>query len=376
MKLIINDKNKRLNEIKRFLKSQNIPLNSLNKIKGDASFRQYYRINGKELLLMDADPKTNEKISSFIKIQKILSQMKIKVPKIYKKNISLGLMLIEDFGEENFLTYKNKNEIISKFYRDSIEILLRIHRLSILMPNKIKSLKKYSQVEQKKETDLFFDWYLKKHINVDLAAREKEKFYNILNKLCKKMFVKNYSLVLRDYHVDNIIPIKAKSLFPKQGGLITSFEKKNSENYDLGIIDFQDALIGSPAYDLCSLVEDVRAPLDELEKQNLVDRFILSAKMDLTMINQKAINETRDFVNSDTIKIAENTIKNLNKQISYFSIQRNLKIIGIFCRLKYRDKKPNYIKYLPAAKKFINNNLKKPDFVELKNWFTMNKIDV
>ena len=91
-KLIAKIQGKRLEIIKDFLKSESIPLSSLVKIKGDASFRNYYRIKNSGLLLMDADPETNEKISSFIKIQKILSQFKIRAPKIYKKSVSFFIL--------------------------------------------------------------------------------------------------------------------------------------------------------------------------------------------------------------------------------------------------------------------------------------------
>ena len=93
--------------------------------------------------------------------------------------------------------------------------------------------------------------------------------------------------------------------------------------YNLGLIDFQDALVGSPAYDFCSLIDDVRAPLDKLEKEIAISKYLIKSK---ALLNNNA----------------HQPLHNFETQVSYFSIQRNLKILGIFCRLKYRDKKSNY----------------------------------
>ena len=351
MKLVSNIEKKRLIEIKEFLKSKNIPLTSLVKIKGDASSRVYYRIKNTDFILMDANPKTNEKISSFIKIQKILSEYGINVPKIYKRNVSLGLMIIEDLGKKKFLDYINNSTAKRNLYISCKSVLIKIHSKSIKMPNKIKNIKKYTMNEQMKETDLFFSWYLKKHLKKSISKKEKDNFKKIFRKIYNNLRIKNYCLVLRDFHVDNIIPMPLKDTLNKK-------EMPNtSEAYKLGLIDFQDALVGSPAYDFCSLIEDVRAPLDKLEKEIMISKYLVKSK---ALLNNNA----------------HQPLHNFETQVSYFSIQRNLKILGIFCRLKYRDKKSNYIKYLPQAKKFIKENLKKNEFRELRKWFVENKINV
>jgi aminoglycoside/choline kinase family phosphotransferase len=131
-------------------------------------------------------------------------------------------------------------------------------------------------------------------------------------------------LVLRDYHVDNLFYLSnQKSL--KQ----------------VGLIDFQDAVIGSSIYDLVSLLEDVRRPLKTDLQNELLEFYI------------KGIN----------IKVQD-----VEREIKFFSIQRNLKILGIFYRLSIRDKKDSYLKYLPNAVKFIRKNLQDPFFINLVNW--------
>jgi len=368
-KLIFKNEKKRLAKIESFLKPENIPLGSLIKIKGDASFRSYYRIKNSNLILMDANPRNNEKITSFIKIQKILLKYKIKAPKIYKKDTSLGLMIMEDLGKKKFSDYSNDSKVLLNLYIKSLEVLDRIHVYSILEPNKIKNLKKYTLNEQMKETELFFDWYLKKHLNKPILNDEKNRFKKIFKKIYKNLNIKNYCLVLRDFHVDNIIPanINQKGTNKK---IPISFK-----DFNLGIIDFQDALVGSPAYDLSSLVEDVRAPISSRKKGKLINHFKANIKQ---LFKDKIFltSNPESSLNSKLKDITNNTLNEFETKVSYFSIQRNLKILGIFCRLKHRDKKSNYMKYLPQAKKFIRENLKNPQFIELKNWFVENKINV
>jgi hypothetical protein len=109
----------------------------------------------------------------------------------------------------------------------------------------------------------------------------------------------------------------------------------------VGVIDFQDALIGSNAYDLVSLLEDVRRPIKTTLKEKLIEEYI-----DLTGYD----------------------LRRLLQEMRYFSIQRNLKIIGIFSRLKYRDGKPQYMELINNAWNFIYSHLEDPSFIELKTW--------
>lgn len=386
-KLISNIERKRLAEIKGFLKSENIPLTSLVKIKGDASFRVYYRINNTDLILMDANPRTNEKVSSFIKIQKILSEYGINVPKIYKKDVSLGLMIIQDLGKKRFVDYINHETILNP-----MDILSQIHSKSIEMPSKIKNIKKYTLNEQMKETDLFFSWYLKKHLKKTISKKEKDSFKTIFKKIYKELNIKNYCLVLRDFHMDNIIPMPEMDSSNGRDVPISSMN-------ELGLIDFQDALVGSPAYDCSSFIDDVRSPIIIEKDERTIFKGQHSVNLSLNIrLREKKIKGDKEpsivwrrkkelerlykekIEDINVVLKLNNTayqaLKNFSRQVDYFSIQRNLKILGIFCRLKYRDKKSNYIKYLPRAKKFIRENLKNPEFEELRNWFIENKINV
>ena len=174
------------------------------------------------------------------------------------------------------------------------------------------------------ESLLFIDWYLEKRKGELVSSNQKKEFTEILYDFYENIKPQSSTLVLRDYHVDNLFYLNnQKSL--KQ----------------VGLIDFQDAVIGSPLYDLASLLEDVRRPLQRNLQKKLLEFYI------------KAIN-----INAEDAE----------KEMRFFSIQRNLKILGIFCRLSIRDKKDNYLKYLPNVVTFIRNNLQDPFFNNLVNW--------
>ena len=129
---------------------------------------------------------------------------------------------------------------------------------------------------------------------------------------------------MRDYHVDNLIYQNSKLGLKK-----------------VGILDFQDAVIGQSSYDLASILEDVRRPITENLKNNLIDYFLSLTGYNLTQ---------------------------LKKELTFYSVQRNLKILGIFCRLSIRDNKPNYMAYNDNAWKNIKSNLSHPMMIDLKDW--------
>ena len=174
------------------------------------------------------------------------------------------------------------------------------------------------------ESLLFIDWYLEKRNGKSVSSIQKKEFIQILNDFYNNIKPQLSTLVLRDFHVDNL------------------FYLSNQESLkQVGLIDFQDAVIGSPLYDLVSLLEDVRRPLQKNLQKKLLEFYI------------NAIN-----IN------AEDAVQ----EMRFFSIQRNLKILGIFCRLSIRDKKDNYLKYLPNVVTFIRNNLQDPFFSNLVHW--------
>ena len=312
------------NTIRSFLIRNKISNYKLEQIRSDASFREYYRVLGKNLLIMHAPKDKGESLVNFEKINKVLSSINLSVSKIYDADYQNDLLLIEDFGNDIFstkLNYSNEKDL----YEKAINLLSIIHNHSAL---EVQNLKKYNFEILLNESQLFIEWYLEKHLKLNLNNSEKNEFQNILERQFNSLTLKQNSLVLRDFHVDNLIYL----------------DDRDGIN-QLGLIDYQDALVGSSVYDFTSLIEDVRHSIQDDLKNSLVETY------------------------SKLISVDQNELK---RAISFYSIQRNLKIIGIFSRLKYRDDKKNYFPMIEVAWGFIKNHLKNNEYRDLNNW--MNNI--
>ncbi len=311
--------------LSKFLKINNISSKDMHLIKSDASFRKYYRINENKFLIMDAPKKHGESVKSFQKIDKILINMGISAPTIHNIDEDNGFMLLEDFGDGKFskiLNNKNENEL----YRSAVKVLAHIYLESKKKKFNLVEISEYSIDLLLNESYLFCDWFMERHCKIELTVDEKLKYKKILEKIYNQIEFNLHSLVLRDYHVDNLILLKDRQ------GL-----------NQVGVIDFQDAVTGSNAYDLVSLLEDVRRPIALELKNSLIKDYINTTGCDL---------------------------KKLIKEMQFFSVQRNLKIIGIFSRLKYRDQKPQYMKLIKNAWNYIYLHLEDSKFKELKLWLS------
>ena len=309
--------------LREFIKNNSISENDMQLIETDASFRKYYRINKNNVLIMDAPNERGESVKSFQIIDKILSEMGISVPAIHCIDEKNGFILLEDLGDQVFSRILNSNNEY-ELYKNAIAVLAHIYLESIKKKFDNKKIYSFSIDILIEEASLFYEWFLEKHCKISLVNEEKIEYQEILKKIFYEINFTSSSLVLRDYHVDNLILLKNRKGINQ-----------------VGVIDFQDALIGSNAYDLVSLIEDVRRPIK-------------------TTLKEKLIEEYTDLTGYD--------LRRLLQEMRYFSIQRNLKIIGIFSRLKYRDGKPQYMELIKNAWNFIYSHLEDPSFRELKTW--------
>jgi aminoglycoside/choline kinase family phosphotransferase len=308
------------NTIRSLLIRNKISSYKLEQIKSDASFREYYRVLDKNLLIMYAPKDRGESLVNFERINKILSSINLSVSKIYDADYQNDLLLIEDFGNDIYSKKLNSSNE-KNLYEKAIHLLSTIHNHSDL---KVQNLKKYNFEILLHESELFIEWYLEKHLKLNLNNSEKNEFQNILEKHFNSLTLKQNNLVLRDFHVDNLIYLNDRD------GI-----------HQLGLIDYQDALIGSSVYDFVSLIEDVRHPIKNDLKNSLIEMY------------------------SKLISVDQNELK---REISFYSIQRNLKIVGIFSRLKYRDDKKNYFPMIEVAWSFITSHLKNNEYKDLSNW--------
>ena len=315
----------RKNELINFINQCGYRDDELHEIKNDASFRKYYRLLNRDLIIMDADPKKGESVINFKKINKILKTLGFSVPEIISVDEENGFMLIEDFGNKVFtkiLNVENEKDLLKR----AVKVLSEINKKVSENKSIIKNIEKYSIEVLLQESNLFILWYMQRHMKVEIDDASIKDFAKILENIFEKILPLENTLVLRDYHVDNLFYL-------------------NERNYvqSVGIIDFQDALYGSTSYDLISILEDVRRPISSELKEEMINYYI------------EEVAENREQIFLET---------------EFFSIQRNLKILGIFCRLNYRDNKNHYLSMLPRSLEFIQKHIKKEPYSELNKWMS------
>ena len=297
-------------------------------IAGDASFRTFYRLNlnKKSKIIVLAKTEKYKNLIAYTAINEFLRANKIFSPKLYKYNFSKGVIIIQDFGDLSFykLLLKKKNKLI--IYKKLVNLLLKIQKIK--PKSKIKNISnglhvidKYTNKYLFKESNLFFDWYLPLFLSKKKALNIKIKSKKILTKLYNRLNFSNSYFVHRDYHVQNLMKIGKK----------------------IGVIDSQDALIGNPAYDLVSLIDDVRIK---------------------TSIKLK--NQIYNYYLKKTSKIYRTNAKKFLEDFNILSVQRSLKIIGIFSRLFKRDKKSRYMKFIPYTWQLLEMRMNSGIFSELK----------
>lgn len=315
------------NQISSFIK-KNIDSYSINKLKKDASYRQYYRIFGveKNLILMDAPPE-KENVVSFIKMTKFLLANDFSVPQIISEDIENGFLLLEDFGDELFnkiLSGQSEfsSELDEEFvYRKAIDVLIKLHQI----PSTSASLEEYDENKLINESMHFLNWYVEILNGESVNNSLKEEFSQLLSELIANLKSFKNVVVLRDYHADNLIWLNERIGHRK-----------------VGLLDYQDALIGSPIYDIVSLLEDARRDVSIDLATKMVTRY-LQAFPDITQ---------KDFQSAYAI----------------LGLQRNLKIIGLFSRQASLHQNHNYLKYLPRVWRYVNEDLKHPLLLPIKNW--------
>ena len=301
----------------------------LKKISGDASFREFYRLQkGKNTsIIIQAKKEKFKNLITYIVVNKILAKYKIYAPKLISNHYEHNIIEITDLGQKSFYNsiIKKKNKF--RDYKDLIKIIIKLQNIKLQRNYRLGKFKinfqNYSIKNLHKESDLFFDWYLKYCFKSSKLKKIKDIIKNELTKIYKKLYFHNNTFVHRDFHASNIMINKNK----------------------LGLIDSQDAIIGNPLYDVASLIDDVRIKLPSNLQEELLNFYYNKSKF------------------------KKEKYKNLKNDFEILSVQRNLKILGIFVRLFKRDGKPNYLKHLPHTWSLIVRRLKNPVFKNLNLLF-------
>ena len=285
------------------------------KIKGDASTRKFYRNTKKNSIIVFSNIEKIKNLLIYDSINKILIKNNIIAPKLLSQNYRINYIEIQDLGNktiyQTFIKNKKDHYLI---FKKVINVLNKIQKIKDKkiknFNNKFYKIKNYNNKVLFDEIKLFNDWYAPKKLD----KKKINLFKNIFNKeikfLLSKLNFKNDTFVHRDFHVSNLII--------------------NSKN-QIGLIDNQDAIIGNRAYDLASLIDDVRYKTSNSLKDKVYGYYLKTNK-----------------------KIDKKKFKN---DFDILSVLRNLKIIGIFMRLAERDKKKKYLKLIPYAWKMIDNRM-------------------
>ncbi|MBL8834548.1 MAG: phosphotransferase [Rhodospirillales bacterium] len=293
-------------------------------LAGDASFRHYFRLtDGKRrAVLMDAPP-PREDVRPFAAVAAHLAALGLSAPRVIAKDTHGGFLLLEDLGDETYTRALAAGADEASLYALATDTLIALHRHPAQRKVDVPA---YDDAVLDREASLLVDWFLPAWRGAATPDGIVRDYLAAWRRVYPHARVGSPVLVLRDYHVDNLVRL------PGRGGIAAC-----------GLLDFQDALIGSRAYDLASLVEDARRDVDPAVARSCVERY-LAAFPD---------------VPPDAFRTA----------MTVLAAQRNAKIVGIFVRLARRDGKPQYLKHIPRVWRLLAGNLAHPALAELRDWF-------
>lgn len=285
-----------------FLASNGHAGQRIESLPADASARRYFRLEGQGLLLMDSPPGA-EPLAPYLQVAQLLRDCGLSAPKVLAADVDLGLALVEDFGQATYTRLLAAGQGEAPLYRLAVDALLRLHRAG---PQAAEGVQAYDAQRLADEAALFIDWYAPLLIGARAAAQLRDSYLVAFAGACREVAMRREVLVLRDYHVDNLMLLDGRE------GVAAC-----------GLLDFQDALCGSPAYDLMSLLEDARRDVPEALRVSLLAHYL----------SQRPELDGRRFMADYQVLAA----------------QRHAKVLGIFVRLARRDGKTGYLAHLPRV---------------------------
>ena len=301
-------------------------MKNLKQLKGDASTRKFFRkksTNSTSIIIFSKKEKTKN-LLVYDAINKILIKNKILAPILYTENYKKNFIEVEDFGNRTILQILKKSKNRFFYFKRVIKLLNQIQSIKDKtvkdFKNKNYKIPNYGRRELIKEANLFCEWYVKKELSKKEGDKFTKKYKKIIKRILSSLKMKNNVFVHRDFHVSNLMFFKNQ----------------------IGVIDSQDALIGNKAYDLSSLIDDVRLETSTSFKKKIYNFYVKDQK--------------------------KHEIDKFKNDFEILSVLRNLKIIGIFTRLAVRDKKKSYMKLIPYAWSLIALRINGNEvFQELKN---------
>jgi hypothetical protein len=281
-------------------------LDAITPASSDASFRRYFRVmahekNHASLIVMDA-PVDQEDVRPFLKIAKQLANAQVLVPQIYAENLKEGFLLLSDFGNQTLLG-QILPENADQLYRKVNTVLIAMQKNT-----SVENLPIYDDTLLRKEMALFPQWYLGTHLGLEMSDTEKNDLESVFNQLVGNAISQTQVFTHRDFHSRNLMVTATNTL---------------------GVLDFQDAVLGPITYDLVSMYRDAYIGWEEEQQMDWVVRYWEMAK-------KQGLPVPHDF-------------GDFYRNFEWMGLQRHLKVLGIFARLFYRDGKNAYLKDLPLV---------------------------
>ena len=271
-------------------------------IAGDASNRRYARLshrNGETAILMDAPPSKGEDIRPFVSVANYLSAQGLSAPRVMAEDSDLGFLLLEDLGDDVFArVLERRPDLETELYEAATDVLVALHARPLI------KLEPYNADVMTDLAALAFDWYqLGSTGKTDKAQRT--EFCNAMRHLLLPLDQEPRVVIQRDYHAENLIWLPDRSCVAR-----------------VGLLDFQDARLGHPAYDLVSVLQDARRDVSPELEQQMIARYVAARGLDMNSFNDA---------------------------YALLGVQRNLRILGVFSRLSLAYSKPHYVDLIPRV---------------------------
>ncbi len=291
-------------------------------LAGDASFRRYFRVvdGSRSAVLMDAPP-AREDVRPFVAVAEWLQSVGLSAPEILARDIEHGLLLLGDFGDWRLRETLDSDPAREReLYELATDVLVHLHRQPAMEGLPAHGVKQWLE-----ELSLFTDWYCTAlRLSVDVDG-----FRSAWTEVLEPVAADGLGpvTVLRDYHAENLMLISDRDGVRR-----------------FGLLDFQDALVGHPAYDLASVLEDARRDVPTEIEQAMIERYVAA------------------MGNAETFERA------------YWALaaQRNTRILGVFTRLWKRDNKPHYTAFQPRMWGLLERDLARPGLDPVRRWFDLN----
>lgn len=296
-------------------------------LAADASFRHYDRLIGPRgrAVLMNAPP-DKEDVRPFLTIARYLQSVGLSAPAILAENIPDGFLLLEDFGDDTYTTLLRRGRDEDELYALAVDVLIALHRATVTTPDDVPY---YSDDLLCTEASLLVDWYMPAVMNRPVSTQAREKYLALWRDIFAQARDVPSHLILRDYHVDNLMRVTGKE------GL-----------KQCGLLDFQDGVTGPVSYDLMSLMEDARRDIDADLISRMKDRYLAA----FPSLDREAF----------------------DRSWAILAAGRHAKIIGIFTRLCARDSKPHYLAHIPRLWRLFESSLTHPVLAPMKDWVDAN----